>query len=202
MNGEINIDHHLQYIARISHGKDSLKMLDVIFTRGLPLDRITTADIWATETIRGEHPEMVTFKEMVDEYIWRKYRIEVEHLCAMKNGKKVTYERMFYHIPKRKPKKSGGGGYSSKPGNDSRISDLMGTMVSVGSQKRSAENHYQGCVQGFPLQRGSWCKKLKIRIFRMPRREGRYKCRGISGYSGGRAGTLRAAHQQKTRAAR
>lgn len=130
MNGEINIDHHLQYIARISHGKDSLKMLDVIFTRGLPLDRITTADIWATETIRGEHPEMVTFKEMVDEYIWRKYRIEVEHLCAMKNGKKVTYERMFYHIPKRKPKKSGGGGTPQS----------------------------QGTILGFPTLWGPWCQ--------------------------------------------
>ena len=92
----------MQYIARISHGKDSLKMLDVIVSRGLPLDRITTTDIWATDTIRGEHPKMVAFKERADEYIWQKYHIEVEHLCAMKNGEKVTYEKMFYHVPKRK----------------------------------------------------------------------------------------------------
>ena len=73
-----------QYIARISHGKDSLKMLDVIVSRGLPLDRITTTDVWATDTIRGEHPKMVAFKEQADEFIWRKYHIEVEHLCAMR----------------------------------------------------------------------------------------------------------------------
>lgn len=95
-------DKQLQYIARISHGKDSLKMLDVIVSRGLPLDCITTTDVWATDTIRGEHPKMVAFKEQADEFIWRKYHIEVEHLCAMRNGEKVTYEKLFYHIPKRK----------------------------------------------------------------------------------------------------
>lgn len=103
MNEEIHISsRQFQYIARISHGKDSMKMLDVIVSRGLPLDRITTTDIWATDTIRGEHPKMVEFKDMADEYIWRKYRIEVEHLCAMRNGEKVTYEKLFYHTPKRK----------------------------------------------------------------------------------------------------
>lgn len=107
-DGTVRIDGQLQYIARISHGKDSLKMLDVIFTRGLPLDRITTTDVWATDTIRGERPEMVKFKDMADEYIWRKYHIEVEHLCAMRNGEKVTYEKLFYHIPKRKEKTAGG----------------------------------------------------------------------------------------------
>ena len=91
----------LQYIARISHGKDSLKMLDVIISRGLPLDRITTTDIWATDTIRGEHPKMVKFKEIADEFIWRKYRIEVEHLCATRNGQKVTYQQEFYRLPQR-----------------------------------------------------------------------------------------------------
>lgn len=98
MAGELHIGNdQFQYIARISHGKDSLKMLDVIVSRGLRLDRITTTDIWATDTIRGEHPKMVKFKEIADEFIWRKYRIEVEHLCAMRNGQKVTYEKLFYH---------------------------------------------------------------------------------------------------------
>lgn len=109
MSERLHIDtQQLQYIARISHGKDSLKMLDVIVSRGLPLDRITTTDIWATDTIRGEHPKMVAFKEMANEFIWRKYHIEVEHLCAMRDGEKLTYEKMFYHVPKRK---SAGGGY-------------------------------------------------------------------------------------------
>lgn len=128
---ERHIDNdQLQHIARISHGKDSVKMLDVIVTRGLPLDRITTTDVWATDTIRGEHPEMVKFKDIVDEYIWRKYRIEVEHLCAMRNGEKLTYEKLFYHVPKRK---NAGGGYCQTRDN-TRLPDPVGTVVPVRPQ--------------------------------------------------------------------
>ena len=131
MDNELHIgDEQLQYIASISHGKDSLKMLDVIVTRGLRLDRITTTDIWATDTIRGEHPEMVKFKDMADEYIWRKYRIEVEHLCAMRNGEKITYEKMFYQVPKRKASSGRGGGYCQQ----------------------------QGTILGFPTLWGPWCQ--------------------------------------------
>ena len=62
------IDDSTQHIARISYGKDSLKMLDVIRSRGLPLDRITTTDVWATDTISANLPPKwdldspVTFK--------------------------------------------------------------------------------------------------------------------------------------------
>ena len=163
MDNELHIsDEQLQYIARISHGKDSLKMLDVIDTRGLRLDRITTTDIWATDTIRGEHPEMVKFKDMADEYIWRKYRIEVEHLCAMRNGEKITYEKMFYHVPKRKPSTSGGGTANSPEQSlgGRPCGDLGANPISNGMQINRP--------QGFPAQKGSWCKKLKIDYIRIP----------------------------------
>ena len=92
-----------EYIARISYGKDSLKMLDVIVSRGLPLDRITTTDVWATDTISANLPPMQAFKDRMDQKIWDLYRIEVEHLCARnKDGSKKTYEQMFYHIPVRR----------------------------------------------------------------------------------------------------
>lgn len=179
-------DEQFQYIARISHGKDSLKMLDVIVTRGLRLDRITTTDVWATDTIRGEHPKMVAFKDMADEYIWRKYRIEVEHLCAMRNGEKLTYEKLFYHIPRRK---SAGGGYC-QTGNDTRLPDPVGAVVPIrpqtGSQRHASKVslHKSGAgarsskstIYGFPMsinRRGNWCTKLKTRVFRRPRHEGR-----------------------------
>lgn len=163
MSGELHIDDsQFQYIARISHGKDSLKMLDVIVSRGLRLDRITTTDIWATDTIRGEHPEMVKFKERADEYIWQKYRIEVEHLCAMRNGEKVTYEKLFYHVPKRKPKKCGGGIVNNKgQSSDSRRCGVRGA-------NRTSNETRTDRPQGFPAQIGSWCKKLKIDYIRIP----------------------------------
>lgn len=93
----------MEYIARISYGKDSLKMLQVIQSRGLPLDRITTTDVWATDTIPANFPAMQAFKDRMDERIWDMYRIEVEHLCALnKDGTKKTYEQMFYHVPVRR----------------------------------------------------------------------------------------------------
>lgn len=163
----------MEYIARISKGKDSLKMLDVIVSRGLPLDRITTTDIWATDTIRGEHPKMVEFESFIDEYIWTKYRIEVEHLCAMRNGEKVTYEKMFYHVPKRKEGRKEGR-------NDPWIPDAAGNMVSIVAQETSSSArrvflHKSGAgaknskstIYGFPVslnRTGSWCTKLKTRF--------------------------------------
>lgn len=160
----------MEYIARISKGKDSLKMLDVIVSRGLPLDRITTTDIWATDTIRGEHPKMVEFESFIDEYIWEKYRIEVEHLCAMRNGEKVTYEKMFYHVPKRKEGRKEGR-------NDPRIPDAAGNMVPIVTQSTRdyrrvslfKEGHgvKNSSIYGFPVslcRKGNWCTKLKTRF--------------------------------------
>lgn len=93
----------MQHIARISWGKDSLKMLEVIHSRGLPLDRITTTDVWATDTISANLPPMEAFKERMQQRIWDMYHIEVERLCARnKDGSKRTYEQMFYHIPNRR----------------------------------------------------------------------------------------------------
>lgn len=180
MGEEIHIGNdQLQYIARISHGKDSLKMLDVIFTRGLKLDRITTTDVWATDTIRGEHPKMVEFKARADEYIWRKYRIEVEHLCAMKNGEKVTYEKLFYHVPQRKAKN--GGVLETRERGNQRISEPMVQMVPIFPQERCSNPahkvflHKSGVgarsskstIYGFPVslrRKGQWRTKLKTRF--------------------------------------
>lgn len=89
----------MSYIASNSYGKDSLKMLDVIKTRGLPLDRIITFDVWATDTILAEFPDVTEFKEKMDIYIKGKYGIKVEHLCARyPDGSKVTYENYFYRL--------------------------------------------------------------------------------------------------------
>lgn len=143
-----------QYIARVSvGGKDSTKMLEVIVSRGLPLDRITSTTVWATDTIRGEHPKMVEFEPSFDEFVWRKYRIEVEHLCAMRDGKKVTYEQMFYHVPERRAEKCGGGAANSR-----ERSSASRPCGGLGARNPSK---YQGLPTGFPLQRGPWCQKLK-----------------------------------------
>ena len=146
------------YVARISYGKDSLKMLDVIVSRGLPLDRITTSDVWATDTISACLPPVEEFKARMDEVIWKKYRIEVEHLCARNpDGSKKTYEQMFYHIPKRKTnsKKE----LTTEQYKDSQLSVFRGVKHLNGVSLLKT----QGTIKSFPGSTGvPWCQKLKL----------------------------------------
>lgn len=89
-----------EHILSISYGKDSLACLGAIEELGLPLDRIVTSEIWATETIPADLPPMVEFKAKADEIIKARWGIEVEHFtCSLANGirkPKVTYEDVFY----------------------------------------------------------------------------------------------------------
>ena len=178
-----------EYIARISYGKDSLKMLDVIFTRDLPLDRITTTDVWATDTISANLPPMEEFKARMDERIWNLYRVDVEHLCARnKDGSKKTYEQMFYHVPVRRSQTVQVERESRPPaGLDPRIPRFVEPVVSRGTQVPFQDTEYRGQlpdshptpgtttarnsnlptnhIKGFPLSTGvTWCQKLKLRV--------------------------------------
>ena len=180
-------------IAWISHGKDSLKMLDVISTRGLQLDMVATTDVWATDTIRAELPPVLEAKFRIEEKLWQMYRIDVKHFCARnKDGSKKTYEQMFYHVPVRRSQTVQGERErerESRPpaGLDPRVPRPMGSMVSIFTQAESqaAECREQspdslptpgtttarnarfadGAIKGFPLATGiTWCQKLKLRV--------------------------------------
>lgn len=83
-------------ILSLSYGKDSLACLGAIEQLGWPLDRIVHAEVWATDTIPADFPPMVEFKKKADKIILERWGIEVEHICAVKGGEKLTYERMFY----------------------------------------------------------------------------------------------------------
>lgn len=93
----------MEYIASISYGKDSLAMLEVIHQNGLPLDRIVTVEIMATETIPADLPPMMEFKAKADEIIYKKYGICVEHISAPK-----SYEDYFYYKCHGKKSKNAG----------------------------------------------------------------------------------------------
>lgn len=82
-------------VACISHGKDSLAMLRAIKLLGLPLHRIMTTDVWATQDIPAVLPEMWEWKTEADKIIKDLYGIEVEHICAMKKeaSQSVQVER-------------------------------------------------------------------------------------------------------------
>lgn len=181
---------YTEYILRFSYGKDSFKCLDVIHTRGLPLDRITTTDVWATDTIPAWLPPMTAFKDRMDEWIWSKYRLEVEHLCARNlDGSKRTYEQMFYHIPNRRSQDVQVERERETPaGSNPRLPGIRGSLVSIYTQAQfqvtgyrepspdsqyqstvghgaSSSNLPQGSIKGWPLSNGklTWCQKLKHR---------------------------------------
>jgi hypothetical protein len=81
-------------VACISHGKDSLAMLRAIKLLGLPLHRIVTSDVWATQDIPADLPPMWAWKKEADKIIKDIYGIDVEHICAMqKPSQNVQVER-------------------------------------------------------------------------------------------------------------
>ena len=80
-----------EHILSLSYGKDSLAALGAIEELGWPLDRIVTAEVWATDTIPADLPPMVEFKAKADEIIRERWGIEVEHVHAKRN-----YEDLFY----------------------------------------------------------------------------------------------------------
>lgn len=123
-------------VACISHGKDSLAMLRAIKLLGLPLHRIVTTDVWATQDMPADLPPMWEWKKKADKIIKELYGIEVEHLCAMareesnevaqtdrQTDRRLSYEAMFY--------------------------------------KRLESGKFKGNIKGFPQTIGAWCKKIK-----------------------------------------
>ena len=80
-----------EHILSLSYGKDSMACLGAIEKLGWPLDRIVTADVWATDTIPADLPPMVEFKTKADKIIRERWGIEVEHIRS-----KWTFESRFY----------------------------------------------------------------------------------------------------------
>lgn len=68
-----------------------------------PLDRIVHAEVWATDTIPADFPQMVEFKAKADSIIKEKYGVSVEHIRGP-----WTYEKHFYreHLYKKSYKNS------------------------------------------------------------------------------------------------
>lgn len=96
----------MRHIASLSYGKDSIAMLEAIRLLGYPLDEIIHVEIWATDTVSANLPEMQAFKSHADRIIKERYGLDVQHVCARyPDGSKVTFEREFYKVPERRKKK-------------------------------------------------------------------------------------------------
>ena len=160
-----------EYILSLSYGKDSMACLEAIRLFGWPLDRIVHAEVWATDTIHADLPPMVEFKAKADSIIKERWGIEVEHVCAMRNGKKLTYEDLFYHVPVKKCKSGGAPRIPDgqrelvhkQPQTTSVADGLIKSEVGARSSSR--------LMYGWPYQQGAWCNsRLKYKAFSETRR--------------------------------
>ena len=80
-----------EHILSLSYGKDSMACFGACELLGWPIDRVVTADVWATDTIPADLPPMVEFKSKADKIIKERWGIEVEHVRA-----KRCYQDVFY----------------------------------------------------------------------------------------------------------
>ncbi len=96
----------MKYYASLSYGKDSLAMLEAIHLLNYPLDGIIHSEVWATDSIQGDLPEMIEFKKHADAIIKKKYGHEVKHIYRKDSqGNKMTYESGFYRVRKNNPER-------------------------------------------------------------------------------------------------
>ncbi len=142
-----------EYVLSLSYGKDSLACLFAIEQLGWPLDRIVHAEVWATDDIPADLPPMVEFKSKADAIIKQHWGIEVEHRYAVRLGEKLTYEKLFYHVPKRKSTSNVTGdslaGFPYQTG-------AWCKKLKDGSYKMSQMSQEER-IYGFPMRKGNWC---------------------------------------------
>ena len=158
-----------QHILSLSYGKDSLACLGAIEKLGWPLDRIIHAEVWATDTISADLPPMVEFKAKADEIIKARWGIEVEHLCATRNGEKMTYEKLFITSPNERMKNRMGGVHRVPLSERALVqhqAQSTGYAGSLSQWEVGARSSKTGLILGFPMRKGNWCTSdLKTRVF-------------------------------------
>ena len=95
----------MEHVLSLSYGKDSMACLFAIEELGWELDRIVHAEVWATDTVPADFPEMVEFKKKADAIIKRRWGIEVEHYSSG-----ATFDSAFHRI------RGATGGRTKNPG--------------------------------------------------------------------------------------
>jgi hypothetical protein len=181
-------------VACISHGKDSAAMLRAIKLLGLPLHRIVTTDVWATQDIPAVLPEMWEWKTEADKIIKELYGIAVEHICAMQDGNSQTVhvEREREREPrcgsrtrisstKQLPQENMPEVYTDSllQREDGATSSSMRRLTYESMFYHRYESGKRcGKMYGFPFKNGAWCQsRLKRsvsvdKLFRQPRERG------------------------------
>ena len=132
-------DPNTYCVAFISHGKDSNAMLRAIQLLGLPLHGIVTSDVWATQDIPADLPEMWAWKKQADKRILELYGVPVTHICATE--------------------KCSQNGNAERENNTGRCLRRLSFQDLFYRELQSGK--FIGTIKGFPLTLGGWCKNLK-----------------------------------------
>lgn len=165
-----------EYILSLSYGKDSLACLEAIRLLGYPLDRIITAEVWATDTIPADLPPMVEFKKKADRIIKERYGITVEHTSAMRKRARLSYESIFYSNSPRvrmsdestvsQCNEDNGVRQTSKQKSSPELQKVTfeNLFYHVPQRKKSTKAQYEGKITGFPCLLRPWCNSnLKVK---------------------------------------
>ena len=165
-----------EYVLSLSYGKDSLACLEAIRLLGYPLDRIITAEVWATDTIPADLPPMVEFKEKADRIIKERYGITVEHTCAVRERESGLVTNPCSTQGSQKELKSEESTVSlcneelgvtpdlkCKPSTLLQKRTYEEIFYHIPQRKPSAKA-YEGMITGFPNRMFPWCNsKLKVK---------------------------------------
>jgi len=168
-----------EYVLSLSYGKDSLACLEAIRLLGYPLDRIITAEVWATDTIPADLPPMVEFKEKADRIIKERYGITVEHTSAMRERERESglvlnpsstpsspRERMLEESMVSQCNEDNGVRQTLKQKSSPELQKVTYETVfyHVPQRKESTKALYEGKITGFPCTMRPWCNsKLKVK---------------------------------------
>ena len=80
----------MEHVLSLSYGKDSMACLFAIEELGWKLDRIVHVEIWATDTVPADLPEMVEFKKKADAII-KRHGVKAEAIKKIGTGDCIQY---------------------------------------------------------------------------------------------------------------
>ncbi len=195
-------DDGKQRVLSLSYGKDSIATIRACELLGLPLDRIVTADVWATENIPADLPPMWAFKQRADKIIFERWGIRVEHLHATRGG--------YWTPTSGTSTENDAPEITSEALSDSRCRATRGA-TNLKPRKLTYEAIFYShlrcnekrvpetgkAIYGFPIIRGNWCNAMLKRAPQQAPPRGREKYRGaVSRHCSGRAYPYCTTHQQ------
>ena len=166
-------------VLSLSYGKDSLACLGACEKLGIPIHRIITAEVWATQTIPADLPPMIEFKKKADKIIKERWGIEVEHICATKKVGGGTLEppTKITSTANVQEKRAETQGRFTASHSKKEIGVREGSNKMLCRKLTYEEKFYQARkkdsrIYGFPYTRmgnghgRGWCRDLKLSALR------------------------------------